>query len=63
MSVLADRQAARVEPRYSSTRRQRSWLFSYEIYVILIVAAFLRLYGLTTTEFDADQADIFHMAH
>src|SRR5262249_22356171 len=26
-------------------------------------ASFLRLYGITTTEFDADQADIFRMAH
>src|SRR5437667_7307653 len=66
MSALADEQTARVETRDSSVRQQRSWpswFFAYELYLIIIVASFLRLYGIQTTEFDADQADIFHMAH
>jgi hypothetical protein len=39
-----------------------SWLCIWEIYPILGIAAFLRFYQLTTTEFDADQALIFQMA-
>ncbi|HEX3640266.1 MAG TPA: glycosyltransferase family 39 protein [Ktedonobacteraceae bacterium] len=40
----------------------RSWLLCWEIYLILLVAAFLRLYQLNTTEFDSDQANFFQMA-
>ncbi len=40
-----------------------SWLFTWEIYLIVAVAAFLRLYGINTTEFDDDQANVFRMAH
>jgi hypothetical protein len=39
-----------------------SWLCVWEIYPILGIAAFLRFYQLTTTEFDADQALIIQMA-
>ncbi len=63
MSIPADGQIVHVKVSDSSVRQQHSWLISYEIYVIIIIAAFLRLYGINTTEFDADQADIFHMAH
>jgi hypothetical protein len=65
MNVLADGQATHMEPDDVLTQRKgsfRSWLFSYEIYIIIIVAAFLRLYGIHTTEFDGDQADFFYMA-
>ncbi len=41
----------------------RSWLLSWEIYLIVFVAGFLRLYGIDTTEFDDDQAAVFRMAH
>ncbi|GAC1393350.1 MAG: hypothetical protein NVSMB38_20990 [Ktedonobacteraceae bacterium] len=41
----------------------RSWLFSWEIYLIVIVAGFLRLYRIDRTEFDDDQAAVFRMAH
>ena len=41
----------------------RSWLLSWEVYLIVFVAALLRLYGITTTEFDDDQAAVFRMAH
>ena len=52
-----------------------SWLFqlvekfrltlntSWEIYPILFIAGFLRLFQNNTTEFDGDQATIFSMAH
>ena len=40
------------------TRLLRAW----EIYAILLVAAFLRLYQLNITEFDEDQATVFRMA-
>jgi 4-amino-4-deoxy-L-arabinose transferase-like glycosyltransferase len=64
MTVLADEQTVRVGD--GSVQKQRSWpscFFSYELYFIIIIASFLRLYGIQTTEFDADQADIFRMAH
>lgn len=41
----------------------RTWLFSWEMYLIVLVAAFLRLYRINTTEFDGDQANIFRMAY
>ena len=45
--------------RYSTLR---TWLFSWEAYIIVIVAGLLRLYMLNTTEFDDDQAAIYNMA-
>lgn len=36
---------------------------SWELYPLLALAAFTRFYHLDLTEFDADQADIFRMAH
>ena len=41
----------------------RSWLLSWEMYLIVLVAGFLRLYRIDTTEFDDDQAAVFRMAH
>src|SRR6266702_1114242 len=41
----------------------RSWLLTWEIYLIVVVAGFLRLYRIDTTEFDIDQARIFRLAH
>ncbi|HET7641343.1 MAG TPA: hypothetical protein VFK47_21720, partial [Ktedonobacteraceae bacterium] len=38
------------------------WLYSWEIYVIALVAGFLRFFHLDTSEFDADQAAIFGLA-
>src|SRR5437899_1274882 len=40
----------------------RSLLLSWEIYLLILLAAFLRLYRLGATEFDTDQAMIFSMA-
>lgn len=41
----------------------RTWITYWEFYLIVFVAAFLRLYRIDRTEFNADQADIFQMAH
>ena len=41
----------------------RSWLSVWEMYPILFIAAFLRFYQISTTEFDEDQAMVFRMAH
>lgn len=41
----------------------RSWLMSWEVYLIVAVAGWLRLYGIGTTEFDDDQAAVFRMAY
>jgi hypothetical protein len=38
------------------------WLYSWEIYVIALVAGFLRFYHLDASEFDGDQAAIFGLA-
>jgi 4-amino-4-deoxy-L-arabinose transferase-like glycosyltransferase len=43
--------------------RLKTWLSSWEIYIIVLVAGFLRFYRLDRTEFDSDQADIFRMAY
>ena len=40
-----------------------AWLLCWEIYLIVLLASFLRLYGIEASEFDADQANIFHMAY
>ena len=39
-----------------------SWFRAWELYLILLVAGFLRFYQLDTTEFDQDQAILFRMA-
>jgi hypothetical protein len=49
-------------PRAQTLRALFSWLLAWEIYPILFIATFLRLYHAGTTEFDADQAAIFAMA-
>src|SRR5947209_11727497 len=54
---LADKQ-----PPAARLASLRSWLLSWEIYFILPVAAFLRLYGVNRSEFDTDQANLFQMA-
>ncbi len=38
------------------------WLRAWELYLIVLVAGFLRFYQLNTTEFDQDQAILFRMA-
>lgn len=43
--------------------RLKPWLLSWEMYLIILVAGFLRLYRIDTTEFNLDQANIFRMAY
>ena len=39
------------------------WFHTWELYLLVLVAGFLRFYQLNTTEFDQDQAILFRMAH
>lgn len=48
--------------RERSWRAAFSWLLAWEVYPIVIIATFLRLYQFPATEFDADQAAIFNLA-
>ncbi|HVU66458.1 MAG TPA: glycosyltransferase family 39 protein [Ktedonobacteraceae bacterium] len=41
----------------------REWLTSWEMYLIVLLASFLRLYRIDTTQFSYDQANIFNMAY
>lgn len=43
-------------------RKVGSWLRAWEVYLIVVVAGFLRFYQINTSEFDADQATVFGMA-
>ncbi len=66
MSVLAHEtgSARDVLPAQAERRAALfSLLRSWELYLILAVALFLRLYHIGLTEFDGDQATIFRMAH
>ncbi|GAC1377825.1 MAG: hypothetical protein NVS4B7_02690 [Ktedonobacteraceae bacterium] len=63
--VLSKKSLTKIDTHLSVHRNKQrllSWFFSWEIYLILLVAGFLRLYQLNTSEFDADQAAIFGMA-
>lgn len=54
------------ETKDSATEKRgwlRSLLTSWDFYLILLIAAFLRLYGINTTEFDEDQAMLFRLAY
>jgi len=51
------------EPRPAWTSSLRTWFFSWEMYLVIVVAGLLRLYRINTTEFDDDQAAVFRMAH
>src|ERR1700724_869945 len=51
------------QPQPTSGQSQvRSWLLTWEIYLLLLVTGFLCLYRINTTEFNTDQALIFSMA-
>ncbi|HKV57688.1 MAG TPA: hypothetical protein VJO32_05380, partial [Ktedonobacteraceae bacterium] len=52
----------RVEEQNIRKERFYRVFTTWEIYPILLVAAFLRLYQLNVTEFDEDQATVFRMA-
>lgn len=48
-------------PKFHLLRLIVPWLSSWEIYPILFCAILLHFYGLTTTEFDADQAILWRL--
>src|SRR5260370_40002996 len=54
-------------PSLERSSVMRSWLVwlasAWEVFLILLVAGFLRFYQINTTEFDEDQAQLFRMAY
>lgn len=67
-SVLKKSPSAPVDTSISvRLHNARSWIANWkshwELYLIVLVASFLRLYRIDRTEFNGDQADIFQMAH
>ena len=63
-SVLKKSPAVPVDASVSARiQDSRLWIAHWELYLIVLAAAFLRLYRIDRTEFNADQADIFGMAH
>src|SRR5579864_3208003 len=54
-------------PSLQHSTVMRSWLLwlasAWEVFLILLVAGFLRFYQINTTEFDEDQAQLFRMAY
>jgi len=50
-------------PRLADLSSRLSITNTWEIYLILLVAAFLRFYQIDTSEFDDDQTVLFRMAH
>lgn len=64
-TVLPDESMAALPDKLPSVTRLvtlRAWLCCWEIYLIVFVAAFLRLYQFNTTEFDPDEVAFFKMA-
>jgi 4-amino-4-deoxy-L-arabinose transferase-like glycosyltransferase len=57
--------AKRPAPPSRSGFRQTllTWFTAWELYPVVLVAAFLRFYQLSFTEFDTDQAVLWNMAH
>ncbi len=69
MSLTQPRSSTETKDSATAKRRQR-WLhhvlISWDFYLILLlvlVAGFLRFYGINTTEFDDDQAMLFRLAY
>src|SRR5947209_10372296 len=63
--TLPERQATRARntARYKLQAMIPSWLLAWEIYPIILIASFLRLYRLDTTAFSGDQSMLFRMAY
>src|SRR5438874_1976593 len=63
--TLSERQAtkARETARFKIQNMLSSWLRAWEIYPIILIASFLRLYRLDTTAFSYDQSMLFRMAY
>ncbi len=69
MSLTQPRPSTETKDSATGKRGQqwlRSFLTSWDFYLILLIlliAAFLRFYGINTTEFDEDQAMLFRLAY
>src|SRR5437588_195465 len=63
--TLSDKQTtkARETARHKIQTMLSSWLRAWEIYPIILIASFLRLYRLDTTAFSYDQSMLFRMAY
>src|SRR5947209_20581184 len=63
--TLSEKQATRTGEtnRYKIRTTLSSWLRTWEIYPIILIASFLRLYRLDTTAFSSDQSTLFRMAY
>ncbi len=63
--TVTEKQSSKTARDAHHTRRNRvrSWLLTWEIYPIMLVAAFLRLYRLDTTEFAGDQSVLYRLAY
>src|SRR5258707_14424024 len=66
MKLVAPEKAAspgESKPLPAKWRLQPGLLLSWEMYLVMLVAGFLRLYRIDTTEFNLDQANIFRVAY
>ncbi len=61
--AITEKQSAERHAHHTTRNRVRSWLLTWEIYPILLVAAFLRLYRLDTTAFAGDQSVLYRLAY
>ncbi|HTD18462.1 MAG TPA: glycosyltransferase family 39 protein, partial [Ktedonobacteraceae bacterium] len=50
-------------PKDTTRYKLRSWLSTWEVYPIILIAGFLRLYGLNTTSIAADQGALLLLAY
>lgn len=63
--ITFDKPHTSIEPSQVSSlpSARRPWWLCWEMYILAVIAALLRLYGIQTTEFDDDQVMIFRMAY
>ena len=65
MSLTAPNKKFSAQGEHVAVARRSSipaWFLSWEVYLIALVAGFLRFYLINTTEFDVDQAMLFRLA-
>ncbi|MFL5624874.1 MAG: hypothetical protein ACJ788_04685, partial [Ktedonobacteraceae bacterium] len=63
MNVTLTAKKEAIAAQGTTLHKIRFWLLTWEIYPIIFVAAFFRLYGLNTTAFGGDQSVLFTMAY
>lgn len=51
------------KPKDTTLDKLRSWLLTWEVYPIILIASFLRLYGLNTTPIATDQSALLLLAY